>query len=498
MQKYKLAVIGLIIFMSLSNLPLAKGQNGQRIMNLNLEEVIEIARDQSPQSILAQHRFRASYWQNRSYRAEFLPSLNLSGTLPNFRRDIEPYTDPDGSQRFIERNVVNSLARLSLNQNIGLTGGQIFMYSELERIDNLDQGEFSYRTIPATIGFNQSLSGYNAYRWQRRIEPLRFEEAKRTYVSAIENVSLRAVNLFFDLALAQVNLEIAQLNYSNTDTLYRIAQGRYNIGTIPENQLLQMELSYLNAGTALNEATLDLEVRKFRLRSFLGYNETVDIELEIEPEVPVFRPDMDRALQEALNNNPEVLQYERQLIEADRDVARARSEMGFNADLFASYGLSASDPALAHAYRDPQVAQRLQVGLNIPLVDWGLGRGRHRMAQSSQEVIRTQIDQAWIDFEQNVYLEVMQFTMQYDQLEIAMKADEIARQRFDVTRERFLIGRIDVRDLNDAIREQDIARRGYISALRTFWQYYYNLRRLTLYDFEEDHPLTEDFDELIL
>ncbi len=498
MQKYKLAVIGLIIFMSLSNLPLAKGQNGQRIMNLNLEEVIEIARDQSPQSILAQHRFRASYWQNRSYRAEFLPSLNLSGTLPNFRRDIEPYTDPDGSQRFIERNVVNSLARLSLNQNIGLTGGQIFMYSELERIDNLDQGEFSYRTIPATIGFNQSLSGYNAYRWQRRIEPLRFEEAKRTYVSAIENVSLRAVNLFFDLALAQVNLEIAQLNYSNTDTLYRIAQGRYNIGTIPENQLLQMELSYLNAGTALNEATLDLEVRKFRLRSFLGYNETVDIELEIEPEVPVFRPDMDRALQEALNNNPEVLQYERQLIEAERDVARARAEMGFNADLFASYGLSASDPALAHAYRDPQVAQRLQVGLNIPLVDWGLGRGRHRMAQSSQEVIRTQIDQAWIDFEQNVYLEVMQFTMQYDQLEIAMKADEIARQRFDVTRERFLIGRIDVRDLNDAIREQDIARRGYISALRTFWQYYYNLRRLTLYDFEEDHPLTEDFDELIL
>jgi outer membrane protein TolC len=495
MQKNKLIVLALMaIIMSLSLSSLC-GQ--QRVMNLTLEDVVEIAKDQSPQSILAQHRFRASYWQHRTYRAEFLPSLNFTGTLPNFNRSIEPYTDPDGSQRFIERNVINSLARLALNQNVGLTGGQIFVSSELERIDNLDQDESSYRTTPINIGYRQSLSGYNEYRWQRRIEPLRFEEAQRAYVSSIENVAFMAVTRFFDLALAQVNLEIANLNYSNTDTLYRIAQGRYNIGTIPENQLLQMELGYLNAGTALNEATLQLEIGKFRLRSFLGYNETVDIELIIDPNVPVFKPDLGKALEEALNNNPEILEYERQLIEADRDVARTRAERGFNADLFAVYGLSARDPEFSEAYRDPQVSQRLQIGVSIPIVDWGLGRGRYRMAQSSQEVVRTQVEQAWIDFEQNVYLDVMQFTMQYDQLEIAAKADTIAQKRFDVTRERFLIGRIDVRDLNDAISEQDIARRGYISALRNYWNYYYNLRRLTLYDFERDVRLTEDFDALI-
>jgi outer membrane protein TolC len=486
-----------MIILLLSSMPVANGQGRQRVITLTLDAVVEIAKDQSPQAILAQHRFRASYWQHRTYRADFLPSLNLRGTLPNFNRSITTYTLPDGTEQFIERNSITNLASLTLNQNIGWTGGQIFMSSELERVDNLDQEEHSYRTTPINIGFSQSLSGYNAYRWQRQIEPLRFEEAKRTYVSSIENVAFRAVNLFFDLALAQVNLEIAKLNFSNTDTLYRIAQGRYNIGTIPENQLLQMELGHLNAGTALNEATLDLEVRKFRLRSFLGYNETVDIELEIDPRVPVFRPDLGRAIDEALKNNPEIMQFERQLIEADRDVARARSEMGFNADLFAVYGLTNSAPEFAEAYQNPQVTQRLRIGLQIPIMDWGLGRGRHRMAQSSQEVVRTQIEQARIDFEQNVYLEVMQFTMQYDQLDIALKADTIAQKRFDVTRERFLIGRIDVRDLNDAIREQDMARRQYISQLRNFWQYYYNLRRLTLYDFERNIQLTEEFDALI-
>lgn len=498
MHRFKLFIPGLLITIITLNLPAATGQSGRQVMNLTLDDVVQIARDQSPQAILAQHRFRASYWQHRTYRAEFLPNLNLRGTLPDFNRSITSYTLPDGTDRFIERNIINSLANLTLNQNIGLTGGQVFMTSELQRVDNLDIDSSSYRTTPVNIGFRQSLSGYNAYRWQREIEPLRFEEAKRTYVSAMENVALQSVNLFFDLALAQVNLEIAELNYSNTDTLYRIAQGRYNIGTIPENQLLQMELSYLNAGTALNEAILDLEVRKFRIRSFLGYNETVDIELTIDPKVPMFKPDLDRAIYEALNNNPEVIQFERQLLEADRDVARARSERGFNADLFAVYGLTSSAPEFADAYKDPQVSQRLQVGLQIPLVDWGLGRGRYRMAQSSQEVIRTQVEQARIDFEQSVFLEVMQFNLQYDQLAIAAKADTIAQKRFDVTRERFLIGRIEVRDLNDALREQDVARRGYISALRNYWRFYFNLRRLTQYDFERDVKLDHDFNDLIL
>ncbi len=498
MQKDNLIVLAFIITIVLLNLPSLFGQSNQRLLILSLEDVVEIAKDQSPQAILAEHRFRARYWQHRTYRAEFLPNLNIRGTLPDFNRSITSYTLPDGSDRFIERNIINSLASLSLNQNIGLTGGQIFMNSELQRVDNLDIDSTSYRTTPINIGFRQSLSGYNAYRWQRKIEPLRYEEAKRSYVSSLENVSLEAVNLFFDLALAQVNLEIAELNYSNTDTLYRIAQGRYNIGTIPENQLLQMELGYLNAGTALNEAVLDLEVRKFRLRSFLGYNETVDIELSIDPNVPLVKPDLAKAINEALTNNPEVIQFERQLIEADRDVARARSERGFNADLFAVYGLTSSAPDFTDAYQNPQVSQRLQIGLQIPIIDWGLGRGRYKMAQSSQDVVRTQVEQARIDFEQNVYLEVMQFIMQYDQLNIAAKADTIAQKRFDVTRERFLIGRIDVRDLNDAIREQDVARRGYISALRNYWRFYYNMRRLTLYDFERDIRLTEDFDDLIL
>jgi outer membrane protein TolC len=350
---------------------------------------------------------------------------------------------------------------------------------------------------PSVVGFRQPLNGFNSYRWQRKIEPLRFEEARRSYVEAQENVSVRAVNQFFELALAQVNLEIAKINYNNTDTLYRISEGRYNIGTIAENQLLQMELSFLNAGISLNEAIIDLEFRKFQLRSFLGYNETVDLELVFDTQVPDFRLDVGQALEMALMNNPQVVSFDRQIIEAEREVARARSQKGLNASLFANYGLTQSSEELQDAYKDPQISQRVTVGVQVPILDWGLGKGRYRLAQSSQEVIRTQVQQARVDFEQNVFIQVMQFNLQNDQLNIAAKADTIAQLRFDVTRERFLIGRIDVLDLNIALTEKDVARRSYISALRNYWRYYYNLRRLTLYDFERNKFLTEDFDALI-
>ena len=81
------------------------------------------------------------------------------------------------------------------------------------------------------------------------------------------------------------------MNYANADTLYRIAQGRYNLGTIAENELLQMELSFLNAETARHTASNNLSDMEQRLRSFLGFRENVTIELIIPSETPNFDVD---------------------------------------------------------------------------------------------------------------------------------------------------------------------------------------------------------------
>jgi len=476
----------------------AQSQSEIEVKTLTLSEVIEVAHEQSLMALMSRHQFRSSYWEFRSHQASYRPGLTLEGTLPSLTNATESVIQPDGTEEFVQRSNMKTSLEMQLNQNIPLTGGRVFATSVLQRNDNFGQEPpTTYLSYPVTIGFMQPLNGYNEFKWDRKIEPLKFEQAKLQYLNTMERVSQQSVRYFFDLALAQINLEIAEKNMANTDTLYQIATGRYQLGTIAENELLQMELSRLNSETDLNESTIDLELRKSRLRSFLGFNERVSLKLILPSEVPLIEMDFNRTLAEAKDNNPEILNMQRQLLEAQQSVAEARSRKGFRGDLFAQFGLSGNDYDIPSAYSNLDRQQRVEVGIQVPILDWGMGKGQYKMAQSAEEVVKMDVSQSMIDFDENIFLQVMQFNLQDDQVRIASKADTIADLRYEVTKQRFLIGKIDVLDLNVALEEKDVARRSFVEALRNYWNYFYDLRGLTLYDWQKDIKLAEDFDELL-
>ena len=112
-----------------------------------------------------------------------------------------------------------------------------------------------------------------------------------------------------------------------------------------------------------------------------------------------------------------------------------------------------------------------------------------RTAIANKKLQDFQIAQDEVDFEQNVLTQVRQFEMLRLQLEITKKSDEVAAERYNVSQNRYLIGKIDITNLGLALTEKDAAKRRYVQALRDFWFAYYNLRRLTLYDFSNDRLL---------
>ncbi len=87
------------------------------------------------------------------------------------------------------------------------------------------------------------LFAFNDLRWDRKTEPLRYEESRREYRSRWNSFHVEAVNRFFNVLQAQVSLQIAQFNLANNDTIYKIEQGRYNIGTTSQDKLLQVEVA---------------------------------------------------------------------------------------------------------------------------------------------------------------------------------------------------------------------------------------------------------------
>ena len=484
--------ISAIIILSLS------AYSQKPINRLTLEDVLQLAKDQSAQAIQAKNNFIASYWENRSYKAELLPNISLKSTLPFYSRGLSTSTDKNGIKSVFESSSNRISNDLILTQNIGLTGGSFTINSALDRNhDYSPKDTTTFTSSPISIGYSQPIFGFNSLKWKKKIEPIKFEEAKRNYIQELEDISMNASRLFFDMILAQQNLQTAKLNYANTDTLYKIAQGRYNIGTIAENELLQMELSFLNAGSSVNEAEVDLQLKKLKIKSFIGLNDLYDLELAIPEKIPQIELLFDEVLALSKSNNPLILSYQRQMIEANQAVAQQKATRGFSANLNLNYGLNQYASNLSDAYKSPLDKQDFRVDLTIPLLDWGKGKGKVKMAQSKREVVKATIDQAIIDFEQNIFLNVMQFNRQDDQVMISKKADLISQNRYNVTKERFLIGKIDVLDLNIAQTERDAAKQKYINTLSNFWQFYYNMRRLTLFDFEKQKPLEMDFELLL-
>ena len=287
------------------------------------------------------------------------------------------------------------------------------------------------------------------------------------------------------------------MNYSNADTLYRIAKGRYQLGTIAEDELLQMQLSWLNAETARKQADMNLRDREIRLRSFLGYNENVRLELIIPSEIPELQVDMKEVLDLALKNNPDLIQQQINVLNAQSNEAQAKASKGLNASLNASLGLSNQSTVLKSAYQDLSNSQMVQIGFILPILDWGLSKGRYQMAKSSLELTQVTAKQAITDFQQNLFLDVEQFNLQKSQVAIAAKSDTVAMKRYEVTKQRFLIGKIAVLDLNDADSRKDQNKRAYIQSLQDYWNFFYNIRSLTLFDFINRKPLDTDYDKLI-
>lgn len=472
----------------------------QQPVKYNLQTVIELAQEQSPDAQIARQRFRRSYWQYRSFRATYLPSLRLDATIPNINRSINAVSSQDGTTVYTPQSLTNYTVGLSLNQKVGLTGGEVFLNTGLQRLDNYlpDTTTSQYLANMINIGFRQPIFSYNAYKWDKKIEPMRYEEAQRIYLETNEEVAITAMNHFFSLLIAQVDMGIARKNEANYDTLYKIAQGRYNLGKIAENELLQLELNLLKAQAAVENAELNYENKLFVFKSYLRIKNNDPVELVPPINTPHFEVMPAKAIEYAKENTSAGLEFQRRLLEAESELNMAKMDGRFDAELFAVFGLTQSAYYLDEVYQNPLDEERVTLGITLPLLDWGKARGNIKMAESNQEMVYTSVEQDKIDFEQNIFISVMQFNMQEKQLTIAAKSDTVAQKRYDVTQKRYMIGKVnDVLELNNAQIDNDNSKMNYYQSLLNYWTSYYQLRKQTLYDFQRNMPITASFEDLI-
>ena len=517
-------------------------------LRLTLDECITMARRQSIDAAVALGELRSAYWQWRSYKADLLPEVSLQGTAPSWNKRYSSYQQADGSLSFVRNDYLGLDGAVNITQKLWPTGGTLSIKSSLDYLHQSAnaspsgggregaslgggrEGANLFMSLPVAVTLSQPLFSVNHLKWNRRIEPLRYREAQARFLTETEQVAMQAISLYFGLLLAGEQVNIARQNLQTAEKLYEVAQAKRRMGTISENDVLQLRLDVLTARSALTNSESTRQARQFALRSFL------DIDLPIEVTEPKTHPLQTQqtlqthpqplpvregssyfqgensadslstplprregqgvgllyedVLAHALQNNAHATTMRRRQMEADYAVASARANRQ-SINLYAQLGYTGTGDNMNAAYRHLLGNEVVQVGITVPLLDWGKRKGQRRMAESNRDIIQGQLRQQSQDFRQNIFILTEQFNNQAEQLRIACEADTIARRRYHTNVETFKIGSISTLELSDAQKAKDQARQNRIQQLYNYWYYYYQIRSIALWDFERGCELIE-------
>ena len=458
---------------------------------LTIDDVINMAQGTTQRTILAKTELETAQWSFAAWKGGYKPKLTLTGNLPSYTRSLVAQTQDNGQDVFVSRSVLRTDAALSLSQIIPQTGTRISTRTELNRIVNIRENADNNKTYlftPISLGVSQDLFSFNTHKWQKKIRPLQYEEATKVYNESMERLAFQSVVAFFDYYLAQLNYTSAVKDKANSDTLLNLSQNRFGVGRIGETDLLQFELNVHRAVSAQARAKIQMENTKAVLKDLIDLDTNDEIVLQEPPELPLPDLDEEAILASALENMSTTTSFRRRLLVAQRNVDEAKKSSGLSIDLSGNFGLS-QNTDVDEKFNDLVDQEQLRVGVRIPIADWGQSKAEREIAQSQLRLTKIMIEQEELQFERDIRRAITQLKLEKENLDLAKVVLDVADKRLDITRKRYLIGKIAVLDLNQAIDDREANRVNYIQSLRSYWQSYFRLRNITLYNIRNGEKL---------
>lgn len=261
------------------------------------------------------------------------------------------------------------------------------------------------------------------------------------------------------------------------------------LGTTSQSEILQLKLGVLTAQRQYTQDSIDYVLAKQQFRRYLNHQHDVEIQDVSSHVTHFFDLNIQEVMKFAFKNNKEVLNFRLQRIEAEKALALAKSSNSLSFNIYANLGLSNSAPTIPHLYNRMENQQNIILSFSVPLIDWGYGQTIRRRAEADLSMVESQVEQKTMQIEQEVALHASRWNLHQQQLLISEEARKISEQNFDLELERFLRGNTSLNDLNVARNQRDAAVISHIEAQKTYWQLYYVIRKLTLFDFQKGEEI---------
>ncbi len=450
----------------------------------SLELIIRLAQDSTITAFQSRYEYESREAHFAQFEALRKPQLELR-FVPNYQRII---TDPSRDYVYIRNfNRFSASAQLQLTQKVLGLGGEAYvgsraLWSEYFASDQRDLPR-EFITMPVVMGYQQSLMGYNPYRWEKVIEESRMAAARKQLNYQLHVIAEEATRRFFRLACAQGMLDMCLRNKQTADTLYAIAREKASIAMVTLAELRSLELQRLNAANALMNARNEEQLARESLAAYLrtdafpaGTRLSVPT---VTPGIPMTNED---ALEMARNNSPALQHQQTAVSEALQQQERARKERGAKVGVDLNIGLQQLNSNFFGTFKNPQFYMLGAVTLSIPLMDHGAARKGHAAAVAWRQREEQALNEVERALSEDVLTTLDNLRSHEQMLSHTEEAVSLADEVFELTAENYANGLCDINTYSLAQSRRDNAYNQHLTALANYWSTYYHLLTLTQYE----------------
>ena len=478
---------------------------------LSLDDAIDIALEQGYD--MKSHKLTLiQAEQNRlAAKYRFRTNVDMSLNTPRWAENVREVPVPDGLPVYNSLGTIRYQGSLNINQPLP-TDGRISLRSRLYQskesnyfaeTDNTLKRKDFYSSF--SISLDQPLFTYNRIKTNLKRAELSYE---RSYLSLSRyelDVIYNVTNSFFSLYRSTRSYEISNETMEQQQMQYDTAKLKYEAGLIPEVEALRLEVDLASAQSGLLEAEASQERQKEEFKKLIGLDLDDDVGVKTDIEYRHFDIDLDEAKSYGLANRTEIRENEIEIELNKISIKEVDAQSEISANLSAYYDLSGrSDPALPFGSGtrelfdssmndlDRRPGNRgVTLTFDIPIWDWGVNKAQVASANANLRRSELQKEEERKAIINSITDAVRQVRTAESRLEVLEKSQGVAQRAYEISLERFNNGEITSLDLAQDNKSLSDAKMSYLGAYISYKLAAADIKRKTLWDFENDRPLRE-------
>ncbi len=456
---------------------------------LTLDKALQTAESGSPdlqRSLLNLERYSKNL---EAQRAALKSRLSLDVQPLGFSRNRR--FDNRVSQWYTNENFQTN-AMFRIEQPILITDGTLSLTNEFgwqrsySDANDLESKVFFNNLY---LNLNQPLFTYNRLKLELNELELNLENANISYAIQRLNLEKNVTQFFYNVYMAQMNLNIAREELTNTQKSYEIIKNKVEAGLAAKEELYQAELNLATSKSSLQTQEVQFENAKDQLKLYLGMDLYEDFSILADVASNPVPVELERAIETGLASRMELRQREIDIEASQFDLIRTKSLNEFRGDVNLRLGISGDNPDLDKIFDAPTNSPSVALSFNIPLFDWGEKKARIEAQEAtikSQELSLTDEKNQIIIGIRQAYRNIQN---QLNQIEIAEQSQTNAQLTYEINLERYENGDLTGMDLNLYQSQLSAKKIAFAQALINYKIELLNLKIQSLYDFEKNQPI---------